>query len=176
MGAINFKTGDFLTLSIVLEDIIDEETGEVDYESMALIEEDLYNQAKDIINGSDSGWFSTKVNITPGYYEGFAVTVDDDGWFYYDDAEERKNALKEVKDIEKMLMELCEMGMVVTYPGWCTEYGSYEDTKAAIKAACKKIKDTIRNTPTWYQYNHNIPLHRSKATTTNIGNVKEGIA
>lgn len=173
MGTINFKTGDFITLC---RDPFDPYKYD-EYEYTTNYEADL-EIVKEIL---DKYYiypdYDLEVKFEYGYYEDYEVMVNTLGWIYYDHCIERKWANKQVKDIEACLHDLIDHGMVVCKPGWCTTYMDTKESHKAVKAACKAMREHIRNTPTWYQYEHNIPLHR--ATTTNISTMattKEGIA
>lgn len=45
------------------------------------------------------------------------------------------------------------MGLVKCSPGWCTGYADYNGTIAAIGEAIKAMRDEVKATPTWRQYN-----------------------
>lgn len=42
--------------------------------------------------------------------------------------------------------------MVQCSPGWCTGYNDYKGTCKAIGTAIKAMRDEVKNTPTWTQY------------------------
>ena len=42
--------------------------------------------------------------------------------------------------------------LVVCYPGWCTGYEDYKGTCKVIVAAIKGMRDEVKITPTWTQY------------------------
>lgn len=49
--------------------------------------------------------------------------------------------------------ECIRMRLVKCSPGWCTSYADYNGTIAAIGEAVKAMRDKVKATPTWRQYN-----------------------
>ena len=44
-------------------------------------------------------------------------------------------------------------GLVQYFPGWCTGYSTAKETRAAINAAIKEMRQEVQTTPTYRQYN-----------------------
>lgn len=175
MGTINFGTSDFITLCREPFDpyIYEDEGYTYDYEYEWETCEEILN--KYYLNG-----YSIKVALKTGYYESFYLEIKDDGWNYYDFAQERKWALDEVRELEKCLNELVdEGGMVACCPGWCTTYADYKATKKAIREACKAIRQRIKETPTWLQYQRGYtttPHRKGMTVKETIARTKEATA
>ena len=139
MGAINYKTSKYLTLA--LKDNEDfEESDDLLFE---------YEESKKILEKYDFNIL--KVEILEGYYNGFSIDIDFD-FIYFDDTIEKNNALKEATQLKKLLFELCELGLFACFPGWCTNFLNYEDTKKEIKKAIKELKSDIKTTKTYLKY------------------------
>lgn len=164
MGTINYSTGDFITLAVrPFDPYIDDESSYDDYVT------DMAEYIKAIIASYDIGMYMIKVKFEYGYYDGFCVTVNDDQWSYFDFAEERRDAQREITQLKRMLLELIDAGMVVCSPSWCTTYTDAEESRRLVKSAIARIREYINNVPTWYQYEHNLPTHRVKdARTINV--------
>lgn len=93
------------------------------------------------------------VAIKNGYYEGFYIDIENNFPVFFDDYMERKEAIKEVREIQNFLTDLANIGIVSVYPGWCTKYADRLQTLKDIREATKEMRQEIRNTPTWRQYN-----------------------
>ena len=133
MGTINYGTSKIVTLGYNVDD------------EDEIIIQDLYDEAVNIVNKYSFYWF--KAEIKSGYYEGFYLDLDKD---YYDeddnnlDNEEINEILDEIKELEKMLMELIDEGcMNVCYPHWCTGWKNYADSKIKVVEAMNKIKEKL---------------------------------
>lgn len=176
MGAINYTGGNIITLGYE-EDyyISDEELREwaaVEFEENERLrewytlegyikfraQEDYYNMASfwttedydmttkmiddvNIISGI------IKVNIEPGYYSGFSITVNIEEWTYFDDWKEKELALSDVKDVQELLNKLLDNGLNVVYPGWCNTWLNHEDSRKAIKKAMAALRRQIKAIP-----------------------------
>ena len=113
---------------------------------------DIYNWVKRDID--DTKLISGIINICikPGYYSGFSVTVDINEWNYFDDWEEKELALSEVKDVQELLNNLVDEYMGVVYPGWCSTWANYEESKKAIKKAMAELRRKIKAIPCYSRY------------------------
>ena len=143
MGAINYKTSDYITLGY--------NTNIIDYN------DDLYN---DLINDEydgikallkDTSFYYFNITIEPGYYEGFTLDIEHNFNYCYDDYSEKLQALKETTRIKNFLFYIVNnFNVNVVYPGWCTGYGDYTETIEGISAAIEEMKSSVKNTPTYY--------------------------
>lgn len=170
MGTINYRTSDFITLAVnpynpndfyndrsfleyAEEEGYSEESGNLDdfiYETIHNYYSDDHYQIESVLEKYDFYYFH--VEIVPGYYEGFSIEIEHNFGIYYDDYLEKRDAQKEITQIKKFLLECAENNMVECWPGWITSYKSYEDTIKAISEATKEMRETVKNTPTWRQY------------------------
>ena len=167
MGAINFKTSDYITMCIkpyetseILTDpdFIDycqEERPGEDPEEIAADEITGYYEADEenytaIAKKYDFYYFH--IVLEPGYYESLYIDIEAN-FCIYDDAAEKREALKEATKVKEFLTECAGVGFVACAPGWCTKYYTYAETLEKIKAAIKEMKEEIKAAPTWYTYN-----------------------
>ena len=141
MGAVNYGTGDYITLGLNIDRVEDESEqnfmrGYVD----AIIEK--------------YGFCYFHVAAKSGYYEGFTIEIENNFPVAFDWYQEKQDAQKEITQLKKCLLELCkEAGLVEVFPGWCTGYSTEAETRDAIKKAVQEMRDDVRKTPTWTQYN-----------------------
>ena len=138
MGAINYKTSKYLTLALKDYD---------NYDNFDFCFE--YEETKEIFKKYN--FDILKVEILEGYYDGFSIDIDFD-FIYFDDTIEKNNALKEATQLKKLLFELCDLGLNACFPGWCTTFLDYEDTRKEIKKAIKELKSDIKTTKTYLKY------------------------
>lgn len=92
------------------------------------------------------------VAIKPGYYEGFTLDIENNFSVAFDGWEDKRAAQREITSLKKCLLECAGVGMVQCSPGWCTGYNDYKGTCKAIGTAIKAMRDEVKNTPTWTQY------------------------
>lgn len=141
MGAVNYGTGDYITLGLNIDRVEDESEqnfmrGYVD----AIIEKYCF--------------YYFHVAAKSGYYEGFTIEIENNFPVAFDWYQEKQDAQKEITQLKKCLLELCkEAGLVEVFPGWCTGYSTEAETRDAIKKAVQEMRDDVRKTPTWAQYN-----------------------
>ena len=143
MGAINYKTSDYITLgyNINIVDYDDKDNDEFINEEYEGIEELLKQE----------NFYYFHIVLEPGYYEGFTIDIEHNFSYCYDDYSEKKEALKEITRIKNFLLYIVNnFNINVTYPGWCTGYGDYKKTIEEIKNAIKEMKNSVKNTPTYY--------------------------
>ena len=143
MGAINYKTSDFITLGY--------NTNNIEYD------DDLYN---DLINDEyeeikyllDKEYFYYfHVTLEPGYYEGFTIDIEHNFSYCYDNYYEKLQALKEITQIKNFLLYIVNnFNISAVYPGWCTAYANYKKTIEEINAAIIEMKYSVKNTPTYH--------------------------
>ena len=158
MGAINYGTSDYITIGANPDAIrelntwygLDGEILEVDENSaridMELILEDVQNEL------DKYDFYYYHITIKPGYYEGFALDIENNYCVALDSWENRREMNKEITQIKQLLLECAGLGLVACYPGWCTGYEDYNGTIKAIKAAIKEMRAEVKATPTWAQY------------------------
>ena len=143
MGAINYKTSDFITLGY--------NTNNIDYEDELyyLSVNDEYDEIKILLDKEYFYYFH--IVLKPGYYEGFTIDIEHNFSYCYDNYFEKLEALKEVTQIKNFLLYIVKnFNINAVYPGWCTGYADYKKTIEEINAATKEMKYTIKNTPTDY--------------------------
>lgn len=169
MGAINYFTSEYITLGVrpydrfnlekdddfmdQIRQEVDEYGGNVDeaidtyiadcYETdYANIEEELKKH---------SFWYF-HIDIKPGYYEGFTLDIERNFPVAYDSWEDKRDAQKEITEIRRLLLDCAGDGLVKCSPGWCTGYSNYAETVEAIDDAVREMRDDVKATPTWMQY------------------------
>ena len=173
MGTINYKTSEYITLSIkpydtddIRQGIIDDNTsGEYDGLTVDQVTDDIiYNEtlnyydadamnAQSIIDKYHLWYF--RVAIEPGYYEGLSIDIENNFPVCFDDYIEKKEAQKEVTQLKQLLLDLAGVGYVQTFPGWVTGYNDYKNTLNGIKKAIKDIRQEVTTTPTYRDYETN---------------------
>lgn len=142
MGAINYGSSDYINLGWDLRNYPDL-TG-LDYEGITeAIEDMIYN--------NDLNFFT--IDIEPGYYDGFYLNIEFTYPSVFYDYSEKREALKEVTRIKRLLYALSRMGVVQYSPGWCTGYYTASETRVNINKAVKEMRRDIKDTPTEYTYN-----------------------
>ena len=155
MGTINHKTSDYITMAIRPYDIDDfrneeELSDKTDSELYDLIHEyyeDDWANVESVLNKQSFYYFH--VEIEAGYYEGFSVQIENNMAVCYDNYEEKKEALLEVKAIKSFLLEIADLGMRACYPGWHTTYDDRNETIKAIKKAAAEMRKEVMLTPCW---------------------------
>lgn len=159
MGTINHKTSDYITMAnypidpVDLEndtDFMDEygETAIYDY-IQECAECDLEN-VEGILGKYDFYYFH--VWIESGYYEGFSIQIENNFPIYFDCWEDKRDAQKEITQIKAFLFECADCEIVQCFPGWCTGYANREETIQGIKEAVQAMREEVKATPTWTQY------------------------
>ena len=141
MGAINYKTSEFITIGY--------DCSGIDYDDEYYYEfiSDCYDQASRALENYRFYYFD--VSIEPGYYDGFSINIEFE-YTCFDDYIEKKEAQKEITQIKKYLLECIEdYNCVAVWPGWCTGYDDYKETLQTLDAAVRNMRDTVKNTPTW---------------------------
>lgn len=148
MGTINYCINKYITLGLNVSEYIKKYFCEK--ESNFGIEYCLinyYDELQEIINKYNFEHF--KIELRPGYYEGFYIYIDDYDYIFLDNTKEKNEFLKEITKLKKLLIELVENGLVACFPGWCTSYLSKEKSKKEIKEAIKQFKEDIKKIPTY---------------------------
>ena len=144
MGAVNYAMSDYITLALNTNAVEDTDTQEY-----------LFSVAENII--ADYGFYYFHVVLKSGYYNGFSVDIENNFPVAFDWYQEKQDAQKEITQLKKCLLQLCgRVGMVETFPGWCTGYSDAAETKEAIKKAVLTMRQDVHETPTWVQYNRGV--------------------
>ena len=140
MGAINYKTSKFLTIGYNLHDM---ECDEFYFDYI----EDEFDNINILLKQQDFKIFT--VDLVPGYYEGFSINIDFD-YLYFDDYNEKLEALKEITQLKQFLIFCVKnFNVNVCHPGWCTSYLNYKDSLTTINNKIKEIKQLIKSIPTY---------------------------
>lgn len=143
MGAVNYRTSDYITLAAPdysdLEPEEAQDSQECDRENAEYILKRY-------------GFYYFHVSIIPGYYDGFSIDIENNFPVAFDFWQEKREAQKEITRIRSCLEELAGVGLVKCSPGWCTSYGDYKSTLAAIREAVSIMREEVKATPTWAQY------------------------
>ena len=164
MGAINYKTIEYITMGVDIPAI--EKSAEAyrkeyqenaaengyiltDYEAEEEIKENdinsLYEAAAEVLKKYD--FYNFKVEIEPGYYEGFFI--DFRTWFDCTLYEEEREEIKaEIQEVKKMLIDFKNIGLRACCPSWCTGYYTEEETTGKIEEAIKGIEKELATIPT----------------------------
>jgi len=163
MGAINYKTSDYITIVIEEDaaaiasdpefieflkdegraDNIEEEAAET---AAQYYEDDRANY-ESIYTKYTFDFFT--VELIPGYYDGLQIDIKLNNAIF-DDWTEKREALKEATKIKEFLTECAGVGFKACGPGWVTKYYTYAETLEKIKGATKAIKEEIKAAPTYY--------------------------
>lgn len=168
MGTINYGSSDIITLGVKpfeLDDYLknpyfvewaQEWAQNGDFEELAYeqMERD-YSFIAEIIQDIIDDYFNLeyfKLSIDPGYYEGFTLKIASDIPYYFDDYNERKDALKEVTQLKRCLLRCANSGLIECFPGWCTGYHDKKETVKSIRNATKQLREEVSNTLTERQY------------------------
>ena len=152
MGAINYGTGDIITLGLDVSGDVEEDYGVNGVELM-------YEYIDDKLKNSYA-WFN--LDLKYGYYEGFYLAVDKN---YYTDKdlkkdvsegvirqkvadwwrlkdEEKEEIRLEAKELKEELKTLITESFVVCFPSWGTGYCDIEASETEIdKAIDKALKE-----------------------------------
>lgn len=138
MGTINYGTSTYLcNIGYNLNnDVADHEEAQNDQLWTA-------EEVEEYLNNICLSYY--KIDLIPGYYEGFYLDIRGD---YYADDEDKQERVEELHKIGRALIHLTNYFGLVNYtPGWCTRYANTGGTIKAIKQAVKKEITAIYNTP-----------------------------
>lgn len=141
MGAVNYFTSDYITMGLRLYD-------RTDFEN----DLDFMEEAREQVREYGGTLESVIDDYISGCYEGFTLDIENNFPVAFDSWEDRKEANKEITEIKGFLIACAGLGLVQCSPGWCTGYNDYKGTIAAIKAAIKEMREEVKRTPTWAQY------------------------
>ena len=155
MGTINYGTSKFITVGLnpnFYEDT-EGENGEIIEGSRYELMEDMRRYTEHYFGELDlSENEAFKVSIESGYYEGFYINITDE-WLYFDDEDDRNKGRKELEKIFEFLNVVVDNGLTVCYPGWCTKYLDYTESKKALETAKTEAMDFCSNKPDYKTYN-----------------------
>lgn len=174
MGTVNYGTSDYITMGINPYDYYDfrndkgymedlrEVFSELDIElTEGNIDNFIYEDISECYSCDKLNYESLRekysfhyfdITLNSGYYEGLYVDIEPNYGIAYNDYEDKKEAQKEVTEIKAFLKELAGIGFVSCYPSWCTGYQDYKGTLSDIDEAIKVMREDIKSTPTWRQY------------------------
>lgn len=174
MGTINYGTSNYITMGIrpadassIFNDPDFREWIEEEYHiSPEEEEERAYSIAVDVAreyDEEDRAEIEKEIEalqpltyyhiaVKSGYYEGFYIDIESNYPVFFDDYADRAEAQKEVTKIRRLLESLTGCGLCSVWPGWCTTYRNREETFEDIAEAVQEMRDEIRSTPTWRQY------------------------
>ena len=170
MGAVNYFTSDYITMGLRPYDRFDLEN---DRDFMEELEAEISEYGGTVENAIDSyiescyesdyeniryelkkhNFYYFHIAIKPGYYEGFALDIENNFPIALDSWEDRREAMKEITEIKQFLIDCAGFGLVACFPGWCTSYSDYNGTLKAIREAVKDMRNELKTVPTWTQYN-----------------------
>jgi hypothetical protein len=142
MGAINYKTSDFITIGYNCNNI------DYDDEYYNELINDYYDQIA--TTRARYNFYCFHVSLEPGYYEGFYIDIEHNFSYCYNNFNEKREALKEITQIKKFLLEcINDFECCSISPGWCTSYADYKTTLKKLNGAIKEMRETVKSTPTW---------------------------
>lgn len=151
MGAVNYKTSDYITIGYNCNTEYARDDFWKDEEEQRAFEISfLHDEVTALLEKYDFQFYH--VTICPGYYEGFTIDIENNFPFALDHWSDRREMNKEVTQIKRFLLECLDLGLVQCFPGWCTGYSTPSETLAAIKEAVKTMRDELNGTPTALQY------------------------
>lgn len=143
MGAINYKTSNYITLGYNINNI--------DYDDDFYYDDiqDEFDEISAILRNEFFYYFH--ITLEPGWYEGFTIDIENNFYCCFDNYSEKLEALKEATRIKKFLLYIVEYYNInVVHPGWCTSYDDYKTTVEKINAAIGEMKNEIKLMPTLY--------------------------
>ena len=173
MGTINYGTSNYITMGVQPEypweynenSAIMDEMRELAEEWGCSVDEAIsqniqHNLEADIENVE---WYLKNkyhfhyfhIAIIYGYYDGFYIDIENNYGVAYDSYEDKRLAQKEITEIKKFLLDCHDCGLCSVYPGWCTTYRTRAETERDINEAIKEMREEVKRTPTWRQYNRN---------------------
>ncbi len=121
-----------------------------EYDQM-MDEEDLSN-IKCFLDNHENLPEHYEISIVNGYYEGFYLNIEDDIPWVFDDSEEKKEYLKDITRLKKVLLELLDNGLCVVYPGWCTDFADKKNSVKEIMTFVKNLREEVKAVDTFAVY------------------------
>ena len=95
MGAINYGTSDYITMGMQPLQVQELENN-FDFADSYM--EDIYGAAENELDKYDFYYYN--VTLKSGYYEGFYLNIENNFDLYYDNWEDKKEALKEITQLK----------------------------------------------------------------------------
>lgn len=132
------------------DDISDSEYEDYVYDLIADYEEDDYENIKYTL--ADYNFYYFHVVLESGYYHGSQIDIENNFSVAFDDCYEKREVQKEITEIKKFLHECADLGMRATWCGWCPKWFDRKETHKMIDEAIKEMREEVKNTPTWRQY------------------------
>jgi hypothetical protein len=143
MGTINYCTSDYITLGY--------NTNNIDYDDDFYYEDINYEFDEIAALLKNEYFYYFHITLKPGYYEGFSIDIEYNFSYALDNYGEKLQALKEITRIKNFLLYIVDnFNINVVYPGWCTSYGDYKKTISEINDAIKNMRESVKQTPTYY--------------------------
>ena len=153
MGAINYKTNDFVTIGVNVNEFAEDGRELTENGFYYNIDDEISNLYEDITNIlSKYNFYYNHVAIKSGYYEGFYIKFENNFDIFYNDYFEKMQAVKEITQLKNFLIECVENGLCVCFPSWCTSYLNVEESKKEIIKQMKSYKEHIKTIPTYQKY------------------------
>lgn len=146
MGSINYGLNDnFHNFQIGLNCM----TNDLD----ELEKEYLFNDINYLLEKNDFNYYD--ITLLSGYYDGFYVSISFK-YYYYDNYNDKKENLKELKKLYLLLLELIKNYSMRFYiPGWVTAFYNEQESITALKEAIEKEKNSIKKAHTIYTIKKN---------------------
>ncbi len=144
MGAINYKTSDYITIGYNLNNI---DFASDDFTFDNIVQDD-YESVKALLKNYYFYYFH--VTIDPGYYEGFSIDIECNFSWCFDSWIDKQEAQKEITRLKAFLIEcINNYSCCVVSPGWCTTYYNYKDSVNKLNQAIKEIRQHVKSIPTY---------------------------
>lgn len=145
MGAINYGLNNHFydfQIGLHLENDFDE-----------LEEENFFDDITYLLEKNNFNYYDIK--LLYGYYDGFYLSISFK-WYYYDNYNDKKENLKELNKLYKLLLELIQnYNMRFYIPGWCTAFYNEAESISALKEAIEKERNSIKKAHTLYTIKKN---------------------
>ena len=153
MGTFNYSNNNLFNLGL---DVFSKNYDDIAPEDLDYYVEDYYNLVLDII--SNYYFRFIEIKIEPGYYEGFYLSIEScsDQLYCFENYIEKQEAIKELQQFKKLVIELLESGLVWYHAHWCSSYMTYTENKKQINkllnTAIKDEREKLKAIPTAKNY------------------------
>ena len=118
-----------------------------------LEKEYLFDDINYLLEKNDFNYYDIKLLF--GYYDGFYLSISFK-WYYYDNYNDKKENLKELNKLYKLLLELIQNYNMRFYtPGWVTAFYNENESISALKEAIEKERNCIKKAHTLYTIKKN---------------------
>ena len=135
MGTINYGRNKVFCVGLDIYSDWYDNLEEIEQEEYV---EDMLFETKTILEKYSFEYF--KVKIEYGYYDGFYLDIEDE-YAWFNTYEDKLNAIKELSNIKRLIVELLELGLVNYIAGWCTTIYEYKEHKKEI---LKELNESIK--------------------------------